>query len=158
MITFLQQIDKIKEEFNLKDDIDFDSEIGTRNKLTRWRTGRDKAVSLKILLKIREKFGKSLDWLLFGDAWEMKTAERPAEPYLAPTYSEGDLQALAQITLDTEDFLKKSRLQISPERKYYFLQLNYEYWFTNRDRPDEIILKRNFDLSLGMARLPTKSD
>jgi plasmid maintenance system antidote protein VapI len=104
------------------------------------------------LKSICKNAGVSADWLIFGDAWELKTSERKAEDYLAPTYSEGDLQALAQITLEADNFLKNSRLQISPERKYYWLQLNYEYWFTNREKPNETVLKENLNLSLGLLQ------
>lgn len=145
----------LKERFGIKDlkrGGRLAKKLGIHNSVITRLLDETSFPTFKNLKLICKNAGVSADWLLFGDSWETKAAEQQAEDYLAPTYSEGDLKALAQITLDTDNFLKNSRLHISPERKYYWLQLNFEYWFTNRERPDERVLKETFNLSLGILQ------
>ena len=131
MKTFLEQIDKIKEEFGLKKDRDFDRAMGLTNKLYRWRTDRDKAVNLETLLLIRKKFHKSIDWLLFG---EEPSEVRPMPPMKA------DL--LNQTLTLVEEVLKEQKKSLRLEQKTKLITRVYNDCAEDRIKPDSIMVKR----------------
>lgn len=79
MEKFLGQIKKIRDEFGL-DQKAFSREINKKGDIiSRWKSGEAKNVKIETLLVIRDKFNKSLDWLLFG---EESTAPQLLQPII----------------------------------------------------------------------------
>lgn len=76
---FLQQVQKLMEEKDIKDQKDFNDMVGVQRAITRWKSGESRP-SVDSLMVIKEIFGKSIDWLLTG---EEPPAFRPVQPIIA---------------------------------------------------------------------------
>lgn len=158
MDIFLSQIDKIIQEEGWIDekgnpiDKEFDKAMGWQNNLYRWRKWQDekssvKGVTIKNLVKISQRFNKSLDWLAFGKDPCHVVNESQNTNYEVQASVEFDTDMLAQISLDADDYLKKVRLTISHQRKKRWLNMLFEYWLTHRLKPDEEIFKNYLTLT-----------
>lgn len=141
MKTFLSKIDKIKEEFELKKDRDFDREIGLTNKLYRWRNGLDKAVNLKTLLLIHDKFQKTLDWLLFEELPLTMEEFRP-EPYESRPLAPTEAALLHKVIFKVDEAIKAQKKRLQPEQKSRLITRVYNDCAEDHMEPDAIIIKR----------------
>lgn len=142
MKIFLGQIDKIKAEFGFKKDRDFDRALGLKNKLYRWRKGDVKGVTLETLLLIREKFKKTLDWLLFGEEPILALAEFTPESYDARPLAPIEADLLNEAMAMVEEVLKEEKQKLQPEQKARLLTRIYNDCAEDRIKPDSIMVKR----------------
>ena len=149
MQIFVRQIEKIMEEFGLKKPIDFDRRAGLQNKTARWLNEKFQPQSVEIdtLLSIRKAFNKSLDWLLFAIEPSISMQEHRPEGYEARIPAEIDTRILAEIAQDAQTYLLNTRLKISASRQLKWVALLFEYWFTERSKPDKLILKKYLDMT-----------
>jgi hypothetical protein len=148
MKIFLAQVDKIMQEFRLgNDDRAFDTQLGVKNKLYRWRRGDVKGLEIDTLLLISETFGKSLDWLVFGKEPVGILQEMVPPAYDARQPAPVDVDLIAEVVDKTEDWLNRSRLQISPRRKGVLVSMIYENCVVEKVRPDDDIIKAYYLLS-----------
>jgi len=98
MEKFLGQIKKIRDEFGL-DQKAFSRKINKKGDIiSRWKSGEAKNVKIETLLIIRDKFNKSLDWLLFG---EEPTAPQLLQPIITIVGQYPDVS----LDVRTEDYL-----------------------------------------------------
>jgi len=100
------------------------------------------------LIKICQYSGVSADYLLFGKEPTPVLEEFAPEAYVAMGPSGGDTEKLAEIVLGAYGFILETRIKISSERLQKWLTLLFEYWFTEKSKPDRIILKKYLDLTL----------
>jgi len=149
MNIFLGQVHKIMKEFGIKTPAEFDREAGLKNKVARWFNEKycPHSVDTDTLLSICKAFGKSLDWLVFGKEPMIAAAEFIPEKYTPEFPKEIDAEILSKIDLNAETYIREARLKISPQRKKKWLELLFEYWFTERLEPDKSIFKKYLDLT-----------
>ena len=130
----------------LERDSEFEEKIGMRGALYRWKKGKDEPQPAS-LLKIKEVFQTSIDWLLTGKANDDEKVADFLPHYKSQTPVPVDTEKICQIVKIMEDYLQKVGLKISSDRKGKLLSLGYEYWITEPP-PDETVIKKLLPLTI----------
>jgi hypothetical protein len=141
METFLRQIKKIKEEFNLKTDKAFEAEIGKSNKLNTW--GKTVyGVDLDTLLTISKRFNKSLDWLLFNKESSSTLQEFTSEPYEARPLEALETILLFDVLNALEALITEKRQKLTLRQYARLASLVYDHCRREREKPSTHLVEK----------------
>jgi hypothetical protein len=138
---FLERMEKLMIEVGLKNQQDFNERIGTQRALTRWKT-RESTPSLKSCIAIKQAFGKSLDWIIFGEEPSPGLAEFRPTSYDARPLAPIEAELLNEAMIKVDEVLKEEKKQLRPEQKVRLITRIYNDCAEDRIKPDHVMAKR----------------
>jgi transcriptional regulator with XRE-family HTH domain len=118
----------------------FEEEIGMRGAVSRWKTGKDKPTP-DSLLKIKNRFKVSIDWLLTGEEANATVAEA-APDYEARPLGQVEADLLNEVIAKIEEVLHEKPHPLTPEEKSRVISRIYNDCAEDRIKPDAVMVKR----------------
>ena len=122
---FLSRIERLMVEEGLEDQKDFNEIIGIQRAITRWKTG-ETSPGLKSCLAIKKTFGKSLDWIIFGEESSLHAKEAAPDFYYARRLPPLNIDLLNLVIATVEGFLQHNKIKILPLKKACVITIFYD--------------------------------
>jgi transcriptional regulator with XRE-family HTH domain len=138
---FLGRIEKLMGEEGLDDQKEFNERIGIQRAVTRWKTG-ETTPGLKSYLAIRHAFGRSLDWIIFGDEAPLQLGESIPEHYNAGPPVPINASLLSQAIAKVDETLEKYKLELNPGKKARLTSIIYEHCADEKEQPNISLIAR----------------
>lgn len=118
----------------------FEAEIGMRGAASRWKAGEKPTP--ESLLKIKNAFNISIDWLLTGEESTVALNKFRAEPDEAPPLSSLQANLLNEAIVVIEKLLKEEKILLLPEQKSDLLTRVYNDCAEDRVKPNSKMVER----------------
>lgn len=143
---FIKRLLQIMEEQGIQEQQEFNQIVGVKRAITRWKNG-ETVPKLHSLLKIKERFRKSLDWLIHGEETIIGLAEY-SDSYDSRAPAPTDLDLMAEVAQTIITYLDQHRLKINPRRLGKLIALGYEQCIVDKIKPQSLNIRALLPLSI----------
>lgn len=129
----------------LEDQQEFNKKIGIQRAITRWKT-IETTPGLKSCLAIKRAFGRSLDWIIFGEEPARQVEEAVRKFYDVRPLPGHNEPLLIQVVATIEETILRLKLKTSPMHKGRLVSTIYDICQKDKIRPDSHLVEKNWDL------------
>jgi transcriptional regulator with XRE-family HTH domain len=141
LAKFLERIGKLMREEGLNDQNEFNEKIGIQRAITRWKTG-ETSPGLKSCLAIRNAFGRSLDWIIFGEEPAKTSQEIAPKSDKARPLASKDFELLSDCISKVEEEVNDEKKTLQKAQKFRLIFRVYNDCVEDRIKPDKAMVKR----------------
>ena len=127
----------------IKDQTVFNKRIGVQRALTRWKDPKDCWPGLKAFLGINNAFGRSLDWIIWGQGEPLKISEA-ATSYISLPVPPIDENLHRLVLFEVEDYLQSHKESLLTSDKNSLITDLYVHCLESKDRPSSFLVHKYF--------------